>query len=115
MARQSNDWKQRLGVVFSTNPDFAYTTADTTPDVDTPPANQQRLRVSMERSGRGGKTVTLVRGFVGDESDLVDLGRWLKQRLGVGGSVKDGDIIVQGDFRQRVVDLLKSEGYTQTR
>lgn len=109
-----NDWKHRLGMVYSTNPDFSFT--DDTPEEDeTLPASQQRLRVSMERSGRGGKTVTLVRGFVGTEVDLTALGRTLKQRLGVGGSVKDGEIIIQGDHRPRTVEILKNLGYTQTK
>lgn len=114
MAKQDNDWKQRLGVVFSTNPDFNYATEEE-PEDETLPKQQQRLRVSMERAGRGGKTVTLVRGFVGTDADLQALGRTLKQRCGVGGSAKDGEIIVQGDFRQRIVELLKSDGYSQTK
>ena len=77
--------------------------------------NQQRLRVRMEKNGRGGKTVTIVAGFVGSEADLKELGKWLKGRLGVGGSAKDGEVIVQGDFKQRVIDLLKTDGYTQTK
>lgn len=114
MAKQDNDWKHRLGVVFSTNPDFSYATDDE-PATDTLPKQQQRLRVSMERAGRGGKTATLVRGFVGSDADLQALGRSLKQRLGVGGSAKDGEIIVQGDFRTRVVELLRADGYSQTK
>lgn len=106
--------KKRSGVVFSTNPDYEYSTDDA-PEAQTLPHNQQRLRVSMERAGRGGKTVTLVRGFVGADDDLKTLGRWLRQCCGVGGSVANGEILVQGDHRQRVVELLKSEGYTQTK
>jgi len=110
----SNDWKKRLGMVYSTNPDFSFEEGgDDEPD--TLPKNQQQLRVSMERSGRGGKTVTLVRGFVGTEEDITALGKLLKQKCGVGGSVKDGEIIIQGDLRLRIVELLKREGYTQTR
>ena len=69
----------------------------------------------MERAGRGGKTVTLVKGFVGAEEDIVALCKLLKQKCGVGGAVKDGEIIIQGDHRQRLVELLKKEGYTQTK
>lgn len=106
--------KKRSGVVFSTNPDYAYSTDDA-PEVETLPNNQQRLRVSMERAGRGGKTVTLVRGFIGTDDDLKVLGRWLRQRCGVGGSTADCEVLIQGDHRKRVMELLKAEGYTQTK
>ena len=111
----NNDWKARLGVVFSTSPDFEYTTIDDTPEVETLPRERQNLRVRMERKGRGGKTVTLVTGFEGSDNDLQDLGKRLKSRLGVGGSAKDGTIIIQGDVRDRLVDLLIKEGYSRTR
>lgn len=111
---KNNDWKERLGMVYSTNPDFQFDTGEAD-ELETLPKNQQRLRVRMEKNGRGGKTVTVVAGFIGAESDLKELGKWLKGRLGVGGSVKEGEILVQGDFRQRVIDLLKSDGYTQTK
>ena len=105
-----NDWKQRLGMVFSTNPDFEYTTTEEQEAATLPPA-QQNLRVWLDRKQRGGKTVTLVKGFVGSESDLTELGRMLKSRCGVGGSAKDGEIIIQGDHRDRVVELLIAAGY----
>ena len=105
-----NDWKQRLGIVFSTNPDFEYTTTEEQEATTLPPA-QQNLRVWLDRKQRGGKTVTLVKGFVGTESDLTELGRMLKSRCGVGGSAKDGEIIIQGDHRDRVVELLTAAGY----
>ena len=111
---RNNDWKDRLGMVYSTNPNFQFETGDEE-EAETLPKNQQRLRVRMEKNGRGGKTVTIVAGFVGTESDLKELGKWLKGRLGVGGSAKDGEVIVQGDFKQRVIDLLKADGYTQTK
>ena len=111
---KNNDWKERLGMVYSTNPNFEYDTGEEE-EPKTLPKNQQRLRVRMEKNGRGGKTVTIVAGFVGTESDLKELGKWLKGRLGVGGSAKDGEVIVQGDFKQRVIDLLKADGYTQTK
>ena len=69
----------------------------------------------MEKKGRGGKTVTLIRGFIGTEDDLKELGKLLKTKCGVGGSAKDEEIIIQGDFKQRIIDLLKTEGYTQTK
>ena len=111
---KNNDWKDRLNVVYSTNPDFQYESNEEE-EQETLPKNQQKLRVSMEKKGRGGKTVTLIRGFIGTEDDLKDLGKLLKTKCGVGGSVKDGEIIIQGDFKQRIIDLLKAEGYTQTK
>lgn len=113
-AMSNNDWKNRLGMVYSTNPDFAFDTGEES-EAETLPKNQQRLRVRMEKNGRGGKTVTLVTGFIGSEADLKELGKWLKGRCGVGGSVKEGEIIVQGDFKTRVIELLKADGYTQTK
>ena len=104
------DWKQRLGMVYSTNPDFEYTT-DEEPQQATLPPQQQKLRVWLDRKHRGGKTVTLVKGFVGSDDDLSDLGRMLKSKCGVGGSVKDGEIIIQGDHCARVVELLTAAGY----
>ena len=111
---KSNDWKDRLNVVYSTNPDFRYETAEAE-EAEPLPKNQQKLRVSMEKKGRGGKTVTLIKGFIGSEEDCKELGKLLKSKCGVGGSVKEGEIIIQGDFKQRIIDLLKVEGYTQTR
>ena len=100
-----------VGVVFSTNPDYQYQYEDDGEQAETLPPSQQRLHVRMERSGRGGKTVTVVDNFVGTDDDLQDLGRTLKTKCGVGGSVKDGQIIIQGDFRERIVTLLKEYGY----
>ena len=105
-----SDWKERLGMVYSTNPDFEYTTTEVEEQATLPP-QQQNLRVWLDRKHRGGKTVTLVKGFVGAEADLTELGRMLKSKCGVGGSAKDGEIIVQGDHRDRVVDLLTQAGY----
>ena len=106
--------KKRVGVVYSTNPDFEYSD-DSQEETEILPKNQQKLRLSMERAGRGGKTVTLVKGFVGSEEDINALCKLLKQKCGVGGSVKGGEIIIQGDHRQRLVEILKNEGYTQTK
>ncbi|MBQ4526058.1 MAG: translation initiation factor [Bacteroidaceae bacterium] len=111
---KKNDWKDRLGMVYSTNPDFQFVTDDE-PEAETLPKNQQRLRVRIEKNGRGGKTATIIAGFIGSEADLKELGKWLKGRLGVGGSAKDGEVLIQGDFKQRVIDLLKADGYTQTK
>ena len=109
-----NDWKKRLGVVFSTNPDFRFETAEAEEAVTPDPA-RQRLIVRLDRHGRGGKQVTLVEGFRGREEDLAGLGRSLKTRCGVGGSVKDGVIVIQGDFRDRLTALLGEMGYPAKR
>ncbi len=109
-----NDWKKRLGVVFSTNPDFAYEEESTAEEVTLEPS-KQNLIVSIDRKGRGGKQVTLVTGFVGTSDDLAELGRTLKVKCGVGGSAKDGEITIQGDFRDRVTTLLKEMGYKAKR
>lgn len=109
-----NDWKRRLGVVFSTNPDFEYEeTAEIEPETLEP--SKQNLIVSIDRKGRGGKQVTLVTGFVGSSDDLAELGRALKVKCGVGGSAKDGEITIQGDFRDRVTALLRDMGYKAKR
>ncbi len=106
----NNDWKSRLGMVYSTNPDYKY---DTEVDADGPTLepSQQDLRVWLDRKQRAGKQVTLVKGFVGSDDDLRELASMLKNKCGVGGSAKDGEIIIQGDFRDRVVDLLVKAGY----
>lgn len=111
---KNNDWKDRLNIVYSTNPNFSYETIEEEAN-ETLLKNQQKLRVSIEKKGRGGKTVTLVKGFVGTDNDLKALSKLLKTKCGVGGSVKDTEIIIQGDFKQRLIDLLKAEGYTQTK
>ena len=109
-----NDWKKRLGVVFSTNPDFTYTQEEEE-QVQTLEPSRQNLIVAIDRKGRAGKQVTLITGFVGTDEDLADLGRTLKVRCGVGGSAKDGEITIQGDFRDRIVSLLKDMGYKAKR
>lgn len=112
--KKNNDWKDRLNVVYSTNPDFQYET-DNKEETPTLPPSQQRLRVQLDRKNRGGKTVTLITGFIGTEDDLKTLGKLLKSKCGVGGTSKDGEIIIQGDFKQKVTDLLLKSGYTQTK
>lgn len=111
---KENDWKDRLGVMYSTNPDFKYETENEVEE-DTLAKDKQLLRILLDKRNRGGKAVTLVTGFRGTSADLTALGKWLKVKCGVGGSVKDGEIIVQGDLRQKVVDLLLKEGYTKSR
>ena len=90
---KNNDWKDRLNVVYSTNPDFRYETPDEE-EASTLPPSQQKLRVQLDRKNRGGKVVTLVTGFTGSDDDLKELGRLLKSKCGVGGTAKDGEIIV---------------------
>lgn len=114
MTMADNDWKKRLGVVFSTNPDFAYQEKEETETATLEPS-RQNLIVGIDRKGRGGKQVTLVTGFVGTSDDLAELGRTLKVKCGVGGTAKDGEITIQGDFRDRVVALLKEMGYKAKR
>lgn len=106
----TNDWKSRLGMVYSTDPNFQYVT-DEQPEPETLEPSKQNLRVWRDSKQRGGKVVTLVRGFVGTEEDLRELGRLLKTKCGVGGSVKDGEIIIQGDHRDRIVEILAKSGY----
>jgi translation initiation factor 1 len=110
-----NDWKSRLGVVYSTNSDFGYEreTPDEQPETLHP--SKQRLTVKIDRRNRGGKQVTLITGFTGNAEDLEKLGKELRTKCGTGGSAKDGEIVVQGDFRDRVVSLLNSMGYNAKR
>jgi translation initiation factor 1 len=105
-----NDWKKRLGVVFSTNPDFGYE-SEGSEEPDTLPPGRQQLVVLRDRKNRKGKTVTLIRGFQGKEDDLKELGRDLKRKCGVGGSAGEGEILIQGDFTDRIIGLLKEKGY----
>ncbi|HPE77518.1 MAG TPA: translation initiation factor [Draconibacterium sp.] len=106
----SNDWKDRLGVVFSTNRDFNYE-KESEEELQTLPPQKQNLKVQLDRKKRSGKSVTLVTGFVGNDSDLNTLGKMLKTKCGVGGTAKDGEILIQGDFVARVMEILVKEGY----
>jgi translation initiation factor 1 len=105
----SNKNKNRSGIVYSTNPDFQ-NESEANEDVTLPP-NQQDLRVMIDRKQRGGKQVTLVTGFTGTASDLEQLAKMLKTKCGVGGGAKDGEIVIQGDVRQKVLKLLLDAGY----
>ncbi len=111
---KDNDWKSRLQVVYSTNPNYNYITEEEAEE-ETLPKQQQKLRIQIEKNHRGGKTVTIVRGFIGTDDDLKALAKLLKTRCGVGGSAKEGEIIIQGDFRTKVIELLTKEGYVNTK
>lgn len=106
----TSDWKSRLGIVYSTNPEFQYNQGGEN-EPDTLPPKQQNLLVSLDRKQRKGKSVTLIRGFAGKQEDLEILAKRLKSKFGVGGSAKDGEIIIQGDFVQRTIEFLQADGY----
>ena len=110
MGRKKNSFKNRIGVVYSNDDSFQYDDGDDVEE-DTPANNQQKLRVSLDKKNRGGKKVTLVSGFVGLTKDIELLGKMLKNKCGVGGNVKDREILIQGDHRQKVGQLLEKEGY----
>lgn len=111
---KKNDWKDRLNVVYSTNPDYGYETGNDEEQV-TLQKEKQNLRVCIDKKNRGGKVVTLVTGFVGTEDDLKELGKLLKSKCGVGGVAKEGEILIQGDFKVKITELLKKEGYIKTK
>ena len=102
--------KKFTNVVYSTNPNFQFEIEEEK-SVDTLAKNQQKLYVSIDKKQRAGKEVTLIEGFIGSEDDLKELGKMLKSKCGVGGSVKDGEIIIQGNFRDKVMELLVKDGY----
>lgn len=106
--------KRPDGVVYSTNPNFSYNYNEIHEEETLPPSRQD-LRVMIDRKQRGGKTVTLITGFKGRWNDLEKLGKELKAKCGTGGSVKDGEIIIQGDFRERIIDVLIKAGYKAKR
>lgn len=109
MAKQK---KQRFeGIVYSTSDDYEYTDSNGMEDADTLPNEKQKLKVGLDKKQRKGKVVTIVTGFIGKGSDLDDLARKLKQRCGVGGSAKDGEILIQGDFKEKIIQYLTSEKY----
>ncbi|MCA6075357.1 translation initiation factor [Fulvivirga sedimenti] len=111
MARKrNNDWKKRDGIVFSTSENFDYEYSSDKEESKPAPANQ-KLRLMLDTKSRAGKKVTLIQGFRGSEEDLKQLGKSLKSFCGVGGSIKDGEILLQGDFRDKARQYLMNEGY----
>ena len=98
------------GIMYSTDPSFIYESVDDNVN-EVIPNNQQDLRVMLDRKNRGGKAVTLITGFLGSDGDLETLTKMLKTKCGVGGSCKDGEVLIQGDFRDKVMQLLQKEGY----
>ena len=107
----SNKNKNKDGFVYSTNPSFNISTSSDDDTQSTLPNQKQNLRVELDKKNRAGKSVTLITGFVGSEDDLEALGKLLKTKCGVGGSAKDGEILLQGDFRKKVGEILLKEGY----
>ncbi|MEI6577324.1 MAG: translation initiation factor [Bacteroidota bacterium] len=100
--------KNTGGIVYSTNPDFKY---EETPSATSLSSKQQELRIWLEKNHRGGKVVTLIKGFVGPDAELSEIGRKLKTQCGTGGSVKDGEILLQGDHREKVLQALTAAGF----
>lgn len=107
---KDNDWKSRLNVVYSTNPDYQYDT-DSEEQSDILPLEKQKLRVLIDKKNRSGKVVTIVTGFVGKDCELQTLAKMLKVKCGTGGSAKNGEIIIQGERREQVCRLLSEAGY----
>ncbi|MBC6369104.1 translation initiation factor [Algoriphagus sp. AK58] len=110
MSKKNNDWKKRDGVVYSTSDNFEYSFGENDEVVTLPPS-QQKLKVLLDKKARAGKQVTLVEGFIGTEEALKELGKLLKNKCGVGGTAKDGEILIQGDHRDKVLQVLLQAGY----
>lgn len=106
--------KHRVNVVYSTNPNYSYS-LDNERKQETLPNGKQHLKIMLDKKQRAGKSVTLIQGFVGTNDDLNTLAKQLKNKCGVGGTAKEGEILIQGDFREKIIDLLTKEGYNVKR
>ncbi|RZJ67313.1 MAG: translation initiation factor [Flavobacterium sp.] len=113
MAKKLTSLNDLGGFVFSTNEDFEFDNDETSGETIDP--NKQRLEAHLDKKNRGGKVATIIKGFEGSEDDLKSLGKMLKTKCGVGGAVKDGEIIIQGNFRDKIMEILKTEGYNVKR
>jgi translation initiation factor 1 len=109
-----NDWKKREGVVYSTKNDFEYDTNETE-EIETLAPDKQKLKVLIDRKQRKGKSVTIITDFIGKYDDLNDLAKKIKTKCGTGGSVKDGEIIIQGEMIDKIMDYLIKEGFNVKR
>lgn len=105
-----NERKNRINVVYSTNPDYNYEYSEEE-IIETLPPEKQNLRILLDSKQRKGKIVTLIQGFVGCEDDLKELAKLLKNKCGAGGSVKDGEIIIQGEVKDKVITILRDNHY----
>ena len=114
METKDNDWKNHLNIVYSTNKDFQYEHEEEEAR-ETRPKDKQLLRIQLDKKNRKGKSVTLITGFIGTDDDLRIVEKLLKSKCGVGGSSKDGEILIQGDLRQKILEILKNEGYVKSR
>lgn len=112
MAKKITDFSDLGGFVFSTDSNFE---VKKTKETNTLPPTEQYLEAHFSNKGRGGKIVTIIKGFVGNENDLKDLGKILKTKCGVGGSVKNNEIIVQGNYRDKIIEILTKKGYNVKR
>ena len=111
MSRKKPDVK---GFVYSTDPNFRFENADSSEQKTLPPS-KQKLKIRLDTKRRAGKAVIIIEGFIGTNDDLEDLGKKLKNSCGTGGSVKDGEIIIQGDQREKILQSLLKNGYKQSR
>ena len=111
---KKNDWKKREGIVYSTNSEFSFQETSSE-GIETLPPAKQNLKVFLDKSGRAGKSVTIVSGFIGTATDLESLTKVLKTKCGAGGSAKDGEILIQGDVRDKLVQILTQAGYKAKR
>ena len=111
---KTNDWKQRIGMVYSTNPEYQFETGQET-EIETLSPKNQILKIITDKKNRKGKIVTLVSGFIGKEEDLIKLSKELKTYCGTGGSVKNNEILIQGDLKEKIIHYLRSRGYINIR